>query len=93
MLITRKKLRIIPLLIFFLFILLFSTNADNTKIDSMFITAKEATFFPIITDAYGVSFRDINSDGFPDLYIVGFRNLNRLLIRNSESKLFKDKTR
>ncbi len=41
-----------------------------------------AGLIPEIQDAYGVTFRDLNNDQYPDLYIVCFRGLNRLLINN-----------
>lgn len=47
---------------------------------------------PDINDAYGVSFRDVNADGYPDIYITCFRNLNRLLINNGGIIPFIDRT-
>ncbi|MBN2426670.1 MAG: VCBS repeat-containing protein [Calditrichaceae bacterium] len=47
---------------------------------------------PDISDGYGVTFRDLNSDGYPDIYLVCFRNLNRLLINNGGIIPFVDRT-
>ena len=47
---------------------------------------------PDINDAYGVAFRDLNNDGYPDIYITCFRNLNRLLINNGGIIPFIDRT-
>ncbi len=79
--------------LFIYIILIFLTaSVCSSPIDSMFTDATKSIFLPVISDAYGVSFRDVNNDGFPDLYIVCFRNLNRLLIRNDENSKFKDAT-
>lgn len=48
--------------------------------------------FPEIDDAYGVAFRDINDDFLPDLYVVRFRNLNRLFINRGNNRGFRDRT-
>ncbi|MBN1780368.1 VCBS repeat-containing protein [bacterium] len=47
---------------------------------------------PDIQDVYGVSFRDIDLDGRPDLYLVCFRALNRLLLNQGPDKPFLDAT-
>jgi len=47
---------------------------------------------PDISDIYGVSFRDFNNDNYPDLYLVSFRNINRLLINNGGIIPFIDRT-
>jgi len=47
---------------------------------------------PDIEDGYGVSFRDFNSDGYPDVYLVCFRNLNRFLVNNGGIVPFIDRT-
>ena len=51
-----------------------------------------AGLIPDIEDGYGVSFRDFNGDGYPDIYLVCFRNLNRLLINNGGIIPFIDRT-
>jgi signal transduction histidine kinase len=47
---------------------------------------------PEFGDAYGVALRDLTNDGRPDLYVVRFRNLNRLLINRGPGKTFQDRT-
>jgi len=47
---------------------------------------------PDIEDGYGVAFRDFTNDGYPDIYLVCFRNLNRLLINNGGIIPFIDRT-
>ncbi len=47
---------------------------------------------PDINDTYGVAFRDLNGDRYPDMYLVCFRNLNRLLINNGGIIPFIDRT-
>ncbi|HHJ51900.1 MAG TPA: VCBS repeat-containing protein, partial [Caldithrix abyssi] len=47
---------------------------------------------PDIEDGYGVAFRDFNNDRLPDIYLVCFRNLNRLLINNGGIVPFVDRT-
>jgi len=47
---------------------------------------------PDINDVYGVAFRDLNNDNRPDMYLVCFRNLNRLLINNGGIIPFVDRT-
>ncbi len=52
----------------------------------------EAALISDINDAYGVVFDDLTSDGRPDLYIVRFRDLNRLFINRGNKKTFRDRT-
>ncbi len=47
------------------------------------------TALPDIRDAYGVSIADFDGDGSLDLYLVGFRSLNRLLL-NQGHGVFSD---
>ncbi len=46
---------------------------------------------PDIRDAYGVAIADFNQNGLPDIYLVGFRTLNRLLINEGEG-VFRDRS-
>ena len=46
---------------------------------------------PDIRDSYGVALADFDGDGLLDVYIVGFRTLNRLLINNGDGT-FRDKS-
>jgi signal transduction histidine kinase len=46
---------------------------------------------PDIRDSYGVALADFDQDGLLDVYLVGFRTLNRLLINNGDGT-FRDKS-
>ncbi|MDB5047522.1 MAG: His Kinase (phospho-acceptor) protein [Fibrobacteres bacterium] len=46
---------------------------------------------PDIRDSYGVALADYDQDGLLDVYMVGFRTLNRLLINNGDGT-FRDKS-
>ncbi len=46
---------------------------------------------PDIRDSYGVALADFDGDGLLDVYMVGFRTLNRLLINNGDGT-FRDKS-
>ncbi|MFH1852971.1 MAG: FG-GAP-like repeat-containing protein [Candidatus Neomarinimicrobiota bacterium] len=61
---------------------------------SMFNPAatEESAIIPEIDDAYGVAFKDLTNDGLPDLYVVRFRELNRLFINRGPGKSFYDRT-
>lgn len=61
-------------------------------IDGMFRVHRTSEFLPEFEDSYGVVFRDLNNDGLADLYVVRFRNLNRLFINQGAGKEFNDMT-
>jgi signal transduction histidine kinase len=65
-----------------LFTTLFITQSSFADDFKMLSANRIAGLIPEIEDAYGVTFRDLNNDQYPDLYIVCFRGLNRLLINN-----------
>jgi two-component system NtrC family sensor kinase len=46
---------------------------------------------PDIRDSYGVALADFDGDGLLDIYLVGFRTLNRLLVNNGDGT-FRDKS-
>ena len=58
----------------------------------MFHTRQSQRLLPDFSDSYGVVFRDINLDGLPDLYVVRFRNLNRLFLNRGVWQPFEDYT-
>ncbi len=68
------------------------TANDNTNANSVFNVNSEKALIPDINDGYGVAFRDINNDNIPDIYLVCFRGLNRLLINSGKGKSFHDAT-
>lgn len=47
---------------------------------------------PELDDVYGVAFTDIDNDDWPDLYLVRFRNLNRLFLNRDEGNRWIDRT-
>ncbi len=68
------------------------TSAQNDFAEEMFVKGKSQFLLPDFTDSYGVVFRDINKDNRPDLYVVRFRNLNRLFINEGRGRPFADFT-
>ncbi len=78
----------------FLFIVLLTVIGTGMADErfNMLRSSQVTGLIPDIDDAYGVAFRDLNSDGHPDIYIVCFRNLNRLLINNGGLLPFVDRT-
>ena len=58
----------------------------------MFHPGNVKPLLPDFTDSYGVVFRDLNDDGYPDLYVVRFRNLNRLFLNRAGGTRFEDMT-
>jgi len=58
----------------------------------MFRADRGRLLVPDIPDGYGVAFRDLSGDGLPDLYVVCFRTLNRLLINRGRGIPFSDRT-
>jgi len=77
-----------------LIIPIYSSGLDQNKewAISLFTSQAGIPFLPEFDDAYGTVFRDINNDSQPDLYVVRFRNLNRLFINRGASKSFRDRT-
>ena len=60
----------------------------------LFLAARDACAkspIPDIRDSYGVALADYDGDGLLDVYMVGFRTLNRLLINNGDGT-FRDKS-
>ncbi len=67
---------------------LFANNQPFKMLEANQITG----LIPDIEEGYGVAFRDFNLDGNPDIYLVCFRNLNRLLVNNGGIIPFIDRT-
>ena len=62
------------------------------RISPMFANPNQARLIPDVQDVYGVAFRDLNQDRKPDLYLVCFRGVNRLLINQGPGFPFQDAT-
>ncbi len=75
-------------------ILLIALNSlpANTNQFKMLQSNLISGLIPDIQDGYGVAFRDLNEDGYPDVYLVCFRNMNRLLVNNGGIIPFIDRT-
>ncbi len=67
-------------------------SATRNWARQMFHATLEETYLPEFQDSYGVVFRDLNNDGLADLYVVRFRNLNRLFLNQGENNFFLDYT-
>lgn len=80
------------LFIIALFLFVFTGTAMAKEPFNMLRSSQITGLIPDIDDAYGVIFRDVNNDGHPDIYLVCFRNLNRLLINNGGLLPFVDRT-
>jgi signal transduction histidine kinase len=82
------------LLISFNFLFLFSIFlhrticAQSELIDKKIFSEKNIKLLPDFTDGYGVVFRDLNGDELPDVYVVCFRNLNRLFLNQGNELPF-----
>ncbi len=86
-----KKIILITITIIALFQLA-GAQPDSSHAFKMLRSNLISGLIPDIDDAYGVAFRDFNQDGYPDIYLVCFRNLNRLLINNGGIIPFIDRT-
>ncbi|NOX38856.1 MAG: hypothetical protein GXO78_15100 [Calditrichaeota bacterium] len=75
----------------FLFMSSAGATGDSLWVARMFAQPVSHSLLPEFGDSYGVVFRDLNHDGYPDLYVVRFRNLNRLFV-NQGGQTFEDRT-
>lgn len=69
---------------------LYSQSFD--KINAMFYPQSNPLIIPDINDIYGVCITDLNQDDQVDIYLVGFRSLNRLLLNQGPDVPFEDAT-
>ncbi len=88
----RSILLILSFLLSFLFLVDLRADTPVPSEFKMLSSNLISGLIPDINDAYGVAFRDMNNDGYPDIYITCFRNLNRLLINNGGIIPFIDRT-
>ena len=68
------------------------SEATRAWADSMFLKPPAAPLIPEFLDAYGVVFRDLDGNGLPDIYVVRFRDLNRLFINRGPERSMLDYT-
>ena len=73
------------------FVQSFAQSAEEW-VEQMFESHITTDLLPEFDDSYGVVFRDLNNDQLADLYVVRFRNLNRLFINQGAGKSFRDLT-
>ncbi|RMG62777.1 MAG: hypothetical protein D6715_11980 [Calditrichaeota bacterium] len=64
----------------------------NQWVRMFMVSHRRSARLPEFEDAYGAVFRDLNGDHRPDLYVVCFRNLNRLFIQRPDHNIFLDWT-
>ncbi len=79
---------IAPIILILIFFKSLYANSDF----QMLSTNRISGLIPDIEDGYGVAFNDFNNDNFPDIYLICFRHLNRLLINNGGIMPFVDRT-
>lgn len=53
-------------------------STTDAWVENMFFDLPENAKVPLVDDGYGVVFRDLNNDRLADIYVVCFRDLNRL---------------
>lgn len=66
--------------------------ANDDWAERMFSPSPANPLLPEFEDSYGAAFRDLNGDGRPDLYVVRFRELNRLFVNEGAAAPFSDYT-
>ncbi len=72
---------------------IFAESSSANWAETMFGSGNTGKqLIPELDDAYGVAFKDINGDDLADIYVVRFRELNRLLINQGGEKPFRDMT-
>lgn len=79
-------------ILFLLFLIPEPGAAQDDFVRKMFRDTAGVSLIPDFTDSYGVVFRDLNNDDLPDIYVVRFRNLNRLFINWGPGRSFTDYT-
>ncbi len=82
----------VPIIILIIMLNPFYLYPREDEIVRMFTSGISHGLIPDFDDSYGVVFRDLNDDLKPDLYVVRFRNLNRLFINKGTHKPFQDRT-
>jgi hypothetical protein len=87
----QRTLRL-PLIILLSIMCILNLYSQDDQLIRMFTSGASHGLIPDFDDSYGVVFRDLNNDLKPDLYVVRFRNLNRLFINKGTHRPFEDWT-
>ena len=61
-------------------------------VEQMFFTRSNQAQLPEFNDSYGVVFKDLNNDSLADIYVVRFRDLNRLFLNRGTELPYLDYT-
>jgi len=86
---SSKIYLVILAIILWLYLPLISAQTGSAV---LFPFTESSYLIPDFEDSYGVAFRDVDQDNWPDLYIVAFRNLNRFFINLGPGAPFLDYT-
>ena len=87
-----QKILRLPFIILISIICTLNLYSQDERLIQMFTSDISHGLIPDFDDSYGVVFRDLNNDLKPDLYVVRFRNLNRLFINKGTHRPFEDWT-
>ena len=83
---------LIILIIFLISTELVSQSERPIRIEDFFRINQSKDYVSDISGASGIAFRDLNSDGLPDIYITCLEGNNHLLLNSGAYRPFKDVT-